>query len=115
MDFMLILGTLRDATFDESVYPEMGRFAGELAAQGKIRGGSPLHPEGEGARVRLAGKRAVVTDGPFTETKEVIGGFFMIDAESLREAVEIAKRCPHLRNGFVEVRQVIPMGGDDDE
>jgi len=115
MEFMLILGALRDAPFDESVFPEMGRFAGELAAQGKIRGGAPLHPEGEGVRVRREGRKAVVADGPFAETKEVIGGFFLIDAAGLDEAVEIAKRCPHLANGFVEVRQVIPMGGGEDE
>ena len=115
MQFMLILGALRDAPFDESVFPEMGRFAGELAAKGKIRGGAPLYPEGEGARVRRTGRNTVVTDGPFSETKEVIGGFFMIEAADLAEAVEIAKRCPHLANGYVEVRQVMPVGGDDDE
>jgi hypothetical protein len=114
MQFMLILGSERGAKFDESVYPEMGQFAGELASQGKIRGGSPLHPEETGARVRLSRGKPVVTDGPFTETKEVIGGFFMIDCKDMQEAVAIAKRCPHLKNGFVEVREVIPMGGDED-
>lgn len=115
MEFMLILASRRGAEFDESVYPEMGKFAGELAAKGKIRGGSPLHPEEQGARVRLSRGKAVVTDGPFTETKEVIGGYFLIDAKDRREAVAIAKRCPHLRNGFVEVRRVIPMGGGGGE
>jgi len=112
MEFMLILGNKRGAEFDESVFPEMGKFAGELAAKGKIRSGSPLFPEQQGARVRLSKGRAVVTDGPFTETKEVIAGFFMIEAKDRREAVSIAKRCPHLKNGFVEVRRVMPMGGD---
>ena len=114
MQFMLILGSQRGAKFDESVYPKMGRFAGQLAAKGKLRGGSPLHGEEEGARVRLSRGKVVVKDGPFAETKEVIGGYFMIECKSRREAVAIAKRCPHLANGFVEVRQVIPMGGDDD-
>jgi hypothetical protein len=112
MQFMLILGNRRGAEPDESVYPEMGKFAGELAAQGKIRGGAPLFPEEQGARVRVSKGRPVVTDGPFTETKEVIGGFFMIEARDRREAVSIAKRCPHARVGFVEVRRVVPMGGD---
>ena len=84
MQFMLIFGSARDAKSDESVFPEMGKFAGELAAQGKIRGGAPLHPEEEGARVRLASGKAVVTDGPFTETKEVIGGFFMLECKDRR-------------------------------
>ena len=110
MDFMLIMITDRDAPGDPSVFPEMGKFAGELASQGKMRGGSPLHPETEGARVRGGSGSPVVTDGPFAETKEVIGGYFLIDCESREEAVEIAKRCPHNKIGVVEVRQVIPMG-----
>ena len=110
MDFMLIMITERDAPGDPSVFPEMGKFAGELASQGKMRGGNPLHPETEGTRIRGAGSGQVVTDGPFAETKEVIGGFFMIDCESAEEAVEIAKRCPHNKIGLCEVRQVIPMG-----
>jgi len=114
MEFMLILSSRRGAELDESVYPEMGRFAGELAAKGKIRGASPLFPEKQGARVRLSRGKPVVTDGPFSETKEVIGGFFLIDAKDRREAVSIAKRCPHLRNGFIEVRRVVPMGGGED-
>lgn len=108
MEFMLIMSSDRETETDPSVMPEMGKFAGELAAAGKIRGGSPLHPEVEGARVR--GEQAVVTDGPFTETKEVIGGFFMIECENREEAIEIAKRCPHNKIGWTEVRQVIPMG-----
>src|SRR5262245_1852129 len=111
MEFLLILGSLRDAPFDESVFPEMGRFAGELAAKGRIRGGSPLCSESEGVRVRRSDGKAVVSDGPFAETREVIGGYFLIEAGSLREAVAVAKRCPHLANGFVEVRQVMAVGG----
>ena len=90
---------------------EMGEFAGKLAAQGKMRGGAPLHSSAEGARIRVVDGRATVTDGPFTETKEIIGGYFLIDCESRDEAVEIAKTCPHAKVGNVEVRQVIPMGG----
>jgi hypothetical protein len=112
MQFMLIMANKRGAEFDESVFPEMGKFAGDLAARGKLRGGAPLHPEEQGARVRLTRGKVVVTDGPFTETKEVIGGFFMIEAKDRREAIAIAKRCPHIKGGFVEVRRVIPMGGD---
>lgn len=112
MDFMLIfIHTDGAGDHDPSVFQDMGKFAGELAAQGKMRGGSPLHPVAEGARVCGGGASQVVTDGPFAETKEVIGGFFMIDCESREEAVELAKRCPHSRFGITEVRQVIPMGG----
>ena len=110
MDFMLIFMNPRGEKSDEGVYRDMGRFAGELAAQGKIKGGAPLHAEEEGARIRLRDKKPVVTDGPFTETKEVIAGFFLIEANDMKEAVEIAGRAPHLKNGFVEVRQILPRG-----
>jgi hypothetical protein len=110
MDFLLIMITDRDAPADPSVFPEMGKFAGELAAQGKLRGGSPLHPESEGARVRGDGPGQTVTDGPFTETKEVIGGYFLVDCGSREEAVALARRCPQNRIGLVEVREIIPMG-----
>jgi hypothetical protein len=105
MEFMLIMITDRDAPDDPSIYPEMGKFAGELAGQGKIRGGSPLHPETEGARVRVRKDRPLVTDGPLTETKEVIGGYFLIECESAKEALEIARRCPHARVGTVELEK----------
>jgi hypothetical protein len=76
-----------------------------------MRGGAPLHPVEEGARIRVTGGEASVTDGPFTETKEIIAGYFMVDCDSREEAIEIAKQCPHARAGIVEVRQVIPVGG----
>jgi hypothetical protein len=110
MDFMLIFSGKRDDEFADDVMPEMGKFAGELAAAGKLKGGAPLFPEAEGARVRVRHGKATVTDGPFTETKEVIGGFFLIEARDMKEAVEIAKRAPHARYGFAEVRRVIPIG-----
>lgn len=113
MQFMLIFSNKRGADIDESVYSEMGKFAGELAGEGKLRGGAPLHPEEQGARVRLSKGKVVVTDGPFTETKEVIGGFFMVEVKDKREAIATAKRCPHIKGGFVEVRRVIPVGGGD--
>ncbi len=106
MEFILILLADRDAPDDPSIFPEVGRFAGELAASGKLRGGAPLHPEAMGARVR----DGVASIGPFTSA-HVIGGYFLVDCRNRDEAIEIAKRCPHGRVGVVEVRQVIPMGG----
>jgi hypothetical protein len=106
MEFILLLLADRNAPDDPSVYPEMGRFAGELAATGKLRGGAPLHPEAMGARVR----EGVASIGPFT-SEHVIGGYFLVDCKNRDEAIEVAKRCPHARVGVVEVRQVIPMGG----
>ena len=90
---------------------KMGRFAGELAQQGKLQGGNRLKPMAEAVRVRARGGRPVVTDGPFTEAKEMVGGFFVIEAANRDEAVEIAGRCPHTALGPVEVREVVEVGG----
>ena len=111
MEFMLIMTNERNAKSDPSVFAEMGKFVGELAAQGKLRGGAPLHPELEGARVHHQAGKPVVTDGPFTETKEVVGGFFLIDCQDRAASIAIASRCPHAKVGAVEVRQVMQMRG----
>lgn len=90
---------------------KMGRFAGELAQQGKLQGGNPLKPMAEAVRVREQGGRPIVTDGPFTETKEMVGGFFVIEAADRDEAIQIAGRCPHAAFGPVELREVVEVGG----
>jgi len=105
MEFMFLIVDRKGARTGEPVtMAEMGRFAGELAQEGKIRGGAPLYPEAVGARVEVRDGRTIVTDGPFAESKEVIAGSFIIDAKDRAEAIEIAKRCPHARAGIVEVR-----------
>lgn len=68
-----------------------------------------LHPPSMGARVSFAGGKPVVTDGPFTEVKEVIGGYWMIDVESKAEAIEWARKCPASNNEIIEIRQVQEM------
>ena len=65
-----------------------------------------LHPPSMGARVSFTSGKAVVTDGPFTESKEVIGGYWMIEVESLKAAIEWAKKCPASGNEIIEIRQV---------
>jgi hypothetical protein len=105
MEFILIMLADREAPDDPSVYSEMGRFAGELAGSGKLRGGAPLHSEAQGARVT----GSIVTNGPFP-SRVMVGGYFLVDCKNRAEAIEIAKRCPHTRVGTVEVRQLVPMG-----
>jgi len=90
---------------------KMGRFAGELAQQGKLQGGNPLKPMAEAVRLRAQGGRMVVTDGPFAESKEMVGGFFVIEAANRDEALSIAGRCPHTALGSVELREVVEVGG----
>jgi hypothetical protein len=69
-----------------------------------------LHPPSMGARVSFSGGRPIVTDGPFAETKEVIGGYWMIEVESLAEAIAWAKKCPASNSETIEIRQVLEMG-----
>jgi hypothetical protein len=68
-----------------------------------------LHPPSTGARVSFAGGKPVVTDGPFTESKEVIGGYWMIDVASREEAIAWARRCPASGNEIIEIRRVFEM------
>jgi hypothetical protein len=105
MEFMFLIVDRKGARTGEPVtMAEMGKFAGELAQQGKLKGGAPLHPESAGVRVEVRDGKTIVTDGPFAESKEAIAGSFIVDAASRAEAIEIAKRCPHARAGIVEVR-----------
>jgi hypothetical protein len=69
-----------------------------------------LHPPSMGARVSFEGGKPIVTDGPFTESKEVIGGYWMIESNSLAEAIAWAKKCPASNNEIIEIRQVQEMG-----
>ena len=74
-----------------------------------------LHPPSMGARVSFASGKPVVTDGPFTEAKEVLGGYWMIEVNSKEEAIEWAKRCPASENEIIEIRQVQEMSDFSDE
>ena len=104
MDWLVLIVQRKDVPPGEVVpMDEMGRYAGELAQAGKIRGGAPLHAEAQGARVELQGGRPVVIDGPFAETKEVVTGFFAIDAATREEALELARRCPAVRSSSARV------------
>ncbi len=81
----------------------MGRYNEELTKAGIMLAGEGLHPSSKGARVRFAGPQRSVTDGPFTETKELIAGFWIWRCASLAEAVEWVKRCPNPLPGESEV------------
>jgi len=91
---------------EASGFAEMNKLARELASQGKLRRGAPLGPVSDGALIRVRGGKALVSDGPFAESKEVVGGFWIVDVSSREEAIEIARRTPHARYGTVEVHPV---------
>jgi hypothetical protein len=87
----------------------MSKYNEELTKAGVLLALDGLQPTAKGARVSFAGGRASVTDGPFTEAKELIGGYWMIQAKSKEEAVEWASRCPAAEGDVIEVRQVYEM------
>ena len=93
---------------DEKLLTEMGKFNEELVKAGVMLAGEGLHPSSKGARVKFAGDKRTVIDGPFAETKELIAGFWLWQVKSKEEAIEWVKRCPNPMAGRVEIeiRQV---------
>src|SRR4026209_772152 len=93
---------------DEKVLAEMGQFNEELVKAGVMLAGEGLHPSSKGVRVRFSGRERTVIDGPFSETKELIAGFWLWQVKSKEEAIEWVKRCPnpHPGESEVEIRQV---------
>jgi hypothetical protein len=87
----------------------MMKYNEDLQKAGVLLALDGLHPPSMGARVSFAGGKPLVTDGPFAETKEVLGGYWMIQVASRAEAIEWAKRCPATENEIIEIRQVQEM------
>src|SRR5262249_18342694 len=83
----------------------------ELNKRGKYLGASPLQPIATATSVRVRDGRRLVTDGPFAETREQLGGFFLIEADNLDEAINIAGRIPGAKKGTIEVRPVVELEG----
>jgi hypothetical protein len=88
---------------------EYMQFSGEIRKSGHFKGGEPLQPVTTATTVRVRDGKVLKTDGPFAETREQLGGFYLVDAKDLDEAVGIAARIPDVRNGSVEIRPVIMM------
>ncbi|PYX20297.1 MAG: transcription initiation protein [Acidobacteria bacterium] len=98
-------GTMPDA----KAVAAMMKYNEELQKAGVLLALEGLHPPSMGARVSFAGGKPKVTDGPFAEAKEVVGGYWMIQAKSREEAIEWASRCPASDNEIIEIRQVQEM------
>ncbi|MBV9564261.1 MAG: YciI family protein [Bradyrhizobium sp.] len=98
-----------DAKLDPERVTEMMKFNTALKEAGVLLALDGLHPPSMGARVSFPGGKPIVTDGPFAEAKEVIGGYWMIDVASLEEAVAWAKKCPAGENETIEIRRVQEM------
>jgi hypothetical protein len=98
-----------DARPDAKLVAEMSRYNDSLIKAGVMLTGDGLHPPTTGVRVEFTGGKPKVTDGPFAEAKEMIGGYWMIQVKSKEEAVEWAKRCPAPAGDMIELRQVFEM------
>ena len=112
MRFMVIIKANKDSEAgvmpSEKILTEMGKFNEELVKAGVMLAGEGLQPSSKGARVRFSGTKRTVIDGPFTESKELIGGFWLWQVKSKEEAIEWVKRCPNPFDGEseIEIRQV---------
>ncbi len=112
MRFMVMVKATTDteagALPDQKILAEMGKFNEELVKAGIMLAGEGLQPTSKGARVRFSGSKRTVIDGPFTESKELIAGFWLWEVKSLDEAIEWVKRCPnpHPGESEIEIRQV---------
>ncbi len=112
MRFMVMVKATKDSEAgvmpSEQLLKDMGKFNEELVKAGIMLAGEGLQPSSKGARVRFSGAKRTVIDGPFTETKELIAGFWLWQVKSKQEAIEWVKRCPNPMPGDseIEIRQV---------
>jgi hypothetical protein len=114
MKYLLLIYQQEQAlseTDREHCYGESTQLAQELHAKGQFLSAAPLHPVATATSVRVRDGKQFVTDGPFAETREQLGGFFLIDAKDLDEAIVIAVQIPGARVGTVEIRPVIELTG----
>ena len=95
----------------EHCYLESVQLTQDLDAKGKYLMASPLHPIATATSVRLRDGKRLVTDGPFAETREQLGGFYLVDAQDLDEAIGIAERIPVAKVGTIEIRPVLEISG----
>ena len=114
MKYMLLVYLDEKALSDaerEHCYVESAKFARDLSASGNYRDASPLHPVATATSVRVRNGKRVVTDGPFAETREQLGGYYLVEAKDIDEALSIAERIPPAKFGTVEVRPVLEIPG----
>lgn len=114
MKYMLLIYTNENDYAEgerEACYVESTKLTQDLHAAGQFVGASPLHPVATATSVRVREGKRLVTDGPYAETREQLGGYFMVEAANLDEAISIAGRIPGARKGTVEIRPVLELKG----
>ena len=90
-----------------AIFGEYGAFTEDIKKRGNYKGGNPLQPVATATTVRVKGGKTLATDGPFAETKEQLGGYYLVDAKDLDEAIALAARIPAARTGSIEVRPIM--------
>ena len=93
----------------EQCYQESTELTHQLKAKGQYLGASPLHPVSTATSVQVRNGKRLITDGPFAETREQFGGYFMVEAKDLDEAISIAARIPGAKKGTVEIRPLVEL------
>jgi hypothetical protein len=114
MKYMLLIYTDENSWTDderEHCYAESTELTHELNARGQYLAASPLEPAATATSVRVREGKALITSGPFAETREQLGGYFLVEAKDLNEAISIAAKIPGARKGTVEVRPVMELAG----
>jgi hypothetical protein len=111
MKYALLIYGNEQAQFTEAEsaaeYEAYNQFTKDIVDRGLMQGGEALQPTSTATTVQLRGGETLTTDGPFAETKEQLGGFYLVDCKDLDEAIEVAARIPGARNGSIEVRPVM--------
>jgi hypothetical protein len=114
MKYMLLIYMDEQAlseTEREHCYLESAQFAHQINSTGQYLAANPLHPTSTATSIQVRDGKRLVTDGPFAETREQLGGYFLIEARDLDEAMAIAERIPGARFGTVEIRPVLEIAG----
>jgi hypothetical protein len=114
MKFLVLTKATKDSEAgvhpEEKVIMEMMRFNEEMVKAGVLLDAGGLYPSSQGKRIRVVGKSQQITDGPFAEAKELVGGYWMLQAKSFDEVVEWMKRCPAHDGAEFEIRRLIDVG-----
>jgi len=114
MKYMLLIYLDEQAMSEaerERCYVESAQLAQDLNANGQYLDASPLHPIATATSIRVRDGKRIVTDGPFAETREQLGGYYLIEANDLDEAIRIAERIPPAEVGTIEIRPVMEIAG----
>lgn len=114
MRYMLLIYMTEDAMTEperQDCYVESTNLTHDLNSRGQYISANPLQPVATATSVRVREGKRMVTDGPFAETREQLGGYFLIDAADLNEAIAIASRIPAVRKGTVEIRPIVKLPG----